>query len=115
MSELIKSKGTRSEELADQQSPHPDMIWISGGTFRMGSEDFYPEERPVHEVAVTGFWMDRYAVTNDQFARFVEVTGYVTVAERALNPDDFPGAPAENLVPGSMVFQKTRGPVDLRN
>jgi formylglycine-generating enzyme len=97
------------------EPPYPDMVWIPGETFRMGSEVFYPEERPVHEVAVTGFWMDRYAVTNELFARFVEATGYVTLAERALNPDDFPGAPAENLVPGSMVFQKTRGPVDLRN
>jgi len=81
--------------------PHPDMIWIPGGTFRMGSEDFYPEERPVHEVAVGGFWMDRDPVTNLQFKRFVEATGYVTVAERAPKPADFPGAPPENLVPGS--------------
>ena len=92
-----------------------DMAWIPGGTFRMGSEEFYPEERPVHEVAVSGFWMDRYAVTNEQFARFVAQTSYVTVAERPLKPEDFPGTPAENLVPGSMVFHKTRGPVDLRN
>lgn len=81
----------------------------------MGSEDFYPEEAPVHEVSVDGFWIDRYPATNEQFARFVEATGYVTVAERELNPADFPGAPAENLVPGSLVFQKTRGPVDLTN
>jgi len=92
-----------------------DMARIPGGTFRMGSEEFYPEERPVHEVAVSGFWMDRYAVTNEQFARFVAQTSYVTVAERPLKPEDFPGTPAENLVPGSMVFHKTRGPVDLRN
>jgi formylglycine-generating enzyme len=92
-----------------------DMVWISGGTFRMGSEEFYPEERPVHEVAVSGFWMDRSAVTNAQFARFVEAAGYVTLAERPLNPEDYPGAPVENLVPGSMLFHKTRGPVDLRN
>ena len=91
------------------------MVWIPGGTFRMGSEDFYPEERPVHDVTVDGFWMDRHAVTNEQFARFVEETGYVTVAERAPKPEDFPGAPPENLVPGSMVFQKRTGPVDLRN
>lgn len=95
--------------------PHPDMIWIPGGTFRMGSENFYPEERPVHEVTVDGFWMDCYLVTNEQFARFVEATGYVTLAERPLNPADFPGAPVENLVPGALVFQKTPGPVDLRN
>ena len=95
--------------------PHPGMVWIPGGTFRMGSENFYPEERPVHDVAVDGFWIDGYEVTNEQFERFVEATGYRTLAERPLNPADFPGAPVENLVPGSMVFQKTTGPVDLRN
>jgi len=94
---------------------HPDMVWIPGGTFRMGSENFYPEERPVHEVTVDSFWMDCYTVTNAQFARFVEATGYVTLAERPLNPADFPGAPPENLVPGSMLFHKTAGAVDLRN
>ena len=101
-----------SEQITPTQAP-PDMQWIPGGTFLMGSEDFYPEEGPVHEVAVDGFWMDRHIVTNEQFARFVEATRYVTVAERALNPADYPGAPAENLVPGALVFHKTRGPVDL--
>ena len=90
--------------------PDPDMLWIPGGTFQMGSEDFYPEEHPIHEVIVDGFWMDRHPVTNAEFARFVEATGYTTVAERPLNPADFPGAPAENLVPGALVFQKARGP-----
>jgi formylglycine-generating enzyme required for sulfatase activity len=91
------------------------MVWIPAGTFRMGSEEFYVEERPVHEVAVSGFWIDRYPVTNEQFARFVAETSYLTLAERPLNPADFPGAPVENLVPGSMVFHRTKGPVDLRN
>ena len=100
---------------SERPSAPPDMIWIPGGTFRMGSANFYPEERPVHDVTVDGFWMDRDEVTNDQFARFVAETGYVTVAERPLKPEDFPGAPPENLVPGSMVFQKRTGPVDLRN
>jgi formylglycine-generating enzyme len=95
--------------------PYPDMVWIPAGTFRMGSEDFYPEESPVHEVTVDGLWMDRYIVSNEQFMRFVAATGYVTLAERPLNPADFPGAPAENLSPGSMTFRKTTGPVDLRN
>ena len=81
----------------------------------MGSNDFYPEERPVHEVTVDGFWMDKYEVTNEEFERFVKETGYVTVAERPLNPKDFPGAPAENLVPGAMVFRKSTGPVDLKD
>jgi formylglycine-generating enzyme len=95
--------------------PHEEMAGIPHGTFRMGSEDFYPEERPVHEVTVGGFWMDRYTVTNEQFGRFVKATGYVTLGERALNPADYPGAPPENLVPGSMLFHKTAGPVDLRD
>ena len=94
---------------------HPGMAWIPSGTFRMGSEDFYPEERPVHEVSVDGFWMDCCEVTNEQFVRFADVTGYKTLAERPLNPVDFPGAPPENLVPGSMLFHKTHGPVDLRD
>src|SRR5882672_3189194 len=96
-------------------APHPGMLWIPGGTFRMGSQDFYPEERPVHEVSVDGFWMDCHEVTNEQFSNFVEATSYKTLAERPLNPADFPGAPAANLVPGSMVFHKTSGPVDLRS
>ena len=93
--------------------PHPDMVWIPGGEFRMGSEAHYPEEAPVHSVEVDGFWMDRYQVTNAQFARFVQKTGYVTVAERPPDPSLYPNAPAENLVPGSLVFQMTEGPVDL--
>jgi formylglycine-generating enzyme required for sulfatase activity len=80
------------------------MVCIPGGTFHMGSMDFYPEERPVRAVTVDAFLMDRYAVTNERFARFVDETGYVTVSERPLDPADFPGAPPENLVPGSMVF-----------
>jgi len=90
------------------------MVWIPGGTFRMGSEEFYVEESPVHEVAVDSFWIDRYQVTNEHFARFVAETGYLTVAKRPLNPADFPGAPVENLVPGSMVFHQTKGPVEPR-
>lgn len=108
-------QATHLQDESPSHPPHPDMIWIPGGTFRMGSEDFYPEESPVHEVSVDGFWMDRHAITNEQFARFVEATGYVTLAERPLNPADFPGAPPENLVPGALVFQKRQGPVDLRN
>jgi formylglycine-generating enzyme len=95
--------------------PHPGMVWIPGGTFSMGSEDFYPEEKPVHQVKVDGFWMDTHEATNEQFAKFVDATGYITLAERPLNPADFPGAPPENLLPGSMLFLKTSGPVDLRN
>jgi formylglycine-generating enzyme len=91
------------------------MTWIPEGTFRMGSDAHYPEEAPARSVSVDGFWIDQFHVTNRQFAEFVEETGYVTVAERPLDPDDFPGAPAENLVPGSLVFTMTPGPVDLRH
>jgi formylglycine-generating enzyme required for sulfatase activity len=88
--------------------------WIEGGTFAMGADGHHAEEGPVRAVTVGGFWIDPHAVTNRDYAAFVHETGYVTVAERPLDPADFPGAPAENLVPGSMVFRPTRGPVDLR-
>jgi sulfatase modifying factor 1 len=96
-------------------APYPDMLWIPGGTFRMGSEDFYPEEKPVHDVTIDGFWMDRFTVTNAQYKRFADETNYVTLAERPLNPADYPGAPLENLVPGALVFKKRQGPVDLKD
>ncbi len=92
-----------------------NMVWIEGGTFRMGSDRFYPEEAPVREAHVDGFWIDRYTVTNAEYSKFVRKTGYVTVAERPLNPADYPGAPPENLVPGALVFHMTPGPVDLRD
>ena len=91
------------------------MVWIPPGAFRMGSERHYPEEAPVHAVEVAGFWIDRFTVTNAEFSGFVADTGYVTVAQRPLNVEDFPDAPSENLLPGSLVFHKTTGPVDLRD
>jgi formylglycine-generating enzyme required for sulfatase activity len=90
-------------------------VWIEGGSFRMGSDEHYPEEAPVHSVIVDGFWMSPTTVTNGQFSAFVDETGYVTVAERPLDPADYPGAPVENLLPGSLVFTMTPGPVDLRH
>lgn len=95
--------------------PREDMVWIPGGTFRMGSDDHYPEEAPAHIVEVSGLWLSRTTVTNAEFAEFVAATGYTSVAERPLDPDEFPGAPPENLVAGSMVFARTDGPVDLRH
>jgi len=92
-----------------------DMVWVPGGSFMMGSDAHYAEEAPARAVEVSGLWLGRTTVTNAQYAGFVEDTGYVTVAERQLDPADFPGAPAENLVPGSMVFTPTSGPVDLRH
>ena len=91
------------------------MTLIAAATFRMGSGAHYAEEAPVHAVSVDGFWIDTAPVTNRRFAAFVADTGYVTVGERPLDPADFPGAPPENLVPGSLVFTGTSGPVDLRH
>ena len=91
--------------------PATDMAWIPGGTFRMGSDRHYPEERPVHEVSVDGFWMDEHQVTVAEFRRFVKATGHVTVAERALDPGEYPDALPELLIPGSLVFRRTRGPL----
>ena len=96
------------------KAPHPGMVWIPGGTFKMGSDKHYPEEAPVHSASVDGFWMDKFQVTNAQFAMFARDTGYVTLAERPPDPELYPDAPAENLVPGSLVFKMTAGPVDLR-
>jgi sulfatase modifying factor 1 len=79
----------------------------------MGSEDHYPEEAPTVDVTVVDFAIDSHPVTNRQFARFVDAARYVTVAERVPAADDYPGAPPEALVPGSMVFVGTAGPVDL--
>lgn len=90
-----------------------DMLWIAGGSFVMGSDHHYPEERPTRRVDVDGFWMDRTPVTNREFARFVAATGYVTFAETPPNAEDYPGAPLENLKAGSMVFQQSAGPVPL--
>jgi formylglycine-generating enzyme len=92
-----------------------DAVEIPAGTFTMGSDRHYPDEAPARTVAVDRFRMARTQVTNAQFAAFADATGYRTVAERPLDPADFPGAPAENLQPGSMVFRRTAGPVDLRH
>ncbi len=91
------------------------MVWIPDGTCLMGSNDFYPEEAPAHSVSVGGFFMDATAITNAQFARFVAATGYVTVAERPLDPDAYPGADPAQLQPGALVFTRPRRPVSLDN
>jgi formylglycine-generating enzyme required for sulfatase activity len=89
------------------------MTFVPGGRFRMGSEDFYPEEQPVRDVDVDGFWMDEHPVTVAAFRRFIKATGYVTKAEQPLDPADYPEADPALLVPGSLVFHPTRGPVSL--
>jgi formylglycine-generating enzyme len=90
-------------------------IWIPGGSFLMGSDKFYREERPVHRKSVGGFWMDQYPITNEQFRQFACATGYVTTAEQFPDPAAFPDALPALLVPGSLVFRKPHGPVDLRD
>ena len=95
--------------------PFEDMAWVPGGTFRMGSDDHYTEEAPAHDATVAGFWMDRHAATNAQFARFIRASNYVTLAERKPDPALYPGAPRERLVPGSSVFVAPRHRVDLRD
>lgn len=106
--------------------PAPEgMVWIPGGEFSMGSKDAPTtlcgladgtrDAEPAHRVYVDGFWMDRTDVTNAQFARFVQATGYVTVAEQNPSANDFPSAPPSELVPGSLVFTPTSHPVPLDN
>jgi formylglycine-generating enzyme required for sulfatase activity len=101
------------------------MVWIAGGEFSMGAADppdmnavgmnATKDSRPIHRVYVDGFFMDKTDVTNAQFARFVRATGYITVAERKPRAEDFPGAPPENLVAGSVVFSPPDRPVPLDN
>ena len=92
-----------------------DLVDLPGGSFRMGSTSFYPEEAPIHTVTVASFAVEHHPVTNAQFAEFVAATGYVTVAEQPIDPALYPGADANDLCPGAMVFRPTPGPVDLRD
>jgi formylglycine-generating enzyme required for sulfatase activity len=115
---VVKDAGSvEATEVRDVPPPGaaPEgMVWVPPGKFSMGS-DYQPfgDARPIHTVELDGFWMDRAPVTNEQFAAFVHATGYVTVAERKPDPKDFPGVPAEKLVPGSLVFTPPRKPVSL--
>ena len=103
----------------------PEMVWIPGGEFSMGAQDppdmndvgmnAMTDARPIHRVYVDGFFMDKTDVTNAQFAEFVKATGYVTIAERKPRAEDFPGAPPENLLAGSVVFSPPDHPVPLDN
>jgi formylglycine-generating enzyme required for sulfatase activity len=105
----------RPETAPAPRRPQPpkNMVWVPGGEFLMGSDRFYPEERPTHWVTVDGFWIDEHPVTVAEFRRFVKATGHVTWAERAPDPGQYPDADPDLLVPGSLVFQSTPGPVDL--
>lgn len=109
---MIETKEAKNETTAIDPG---SMIYIPGGKFLMGSDKFYPEEKPVHEVTVDGFSMDKLEVTNTDYKKFVDDTGYITVAERPLRPEEYPGAEPELRVPGALVFQKSNAPVDLRS
>ena len=111
---------------AEPPGPAPEgMVWVPGGEFSMGGRDPRGQDhgghdgmndaRPVHRVHVDGFWLDRTEVTNRQFERFVRATGYVTIAEQPPRAEDFPGAPPENLVAGSVVFTPPEHEVPLDN
>ncbi len=95
--------------------PPKDMVRVPGGVFTMGSDAFYPEERPAHRVEVDAFWMDEHLVTVAEFRRFVKATGYVTRAEQPLDAADYPDADPDLLVPGSLVFDPPDHAVDLRD
>lgn len=104
-----------TETLPPESALAAGLAWIPAQTAVVGANNGYPEEGPAKEVTVDGFWMHKHQVTNAQFAEFIEATGYVTVAERPLRAADYPGAPPENLRPGSMVFRRTAGRVDLKH
>jgi sulfatase modifying factor 1 len=107
--------GAAKADCATDTARREPMIWVPGGTFLMGSNDFYPEERPVRRESVNGFWLDSRPVTNAAFRQFVDATGYVTFSERPPAPASYPDADPSLLVPGSLVFRKPGGPVNLRD
>lgn len=114
----VREERERAEKNAPGVAPD-GMVWVPGGTYMRGSRDLSPvhrqkygEEFPAHLVEVDGFYMDATEVTNAQFAKFVEATGYKTLAEKGLNPADFPQARPQDLQGGSNVFKKTDGKID---
>ena len=109
------SNVSKVDREASATPPHDGMAWIRGGTFRMGSDKYYQEEAPVHRVTVDGFWTDTQPVTNAEFRRFVEATGYVTFAEVPPDPQDYPDVQPHMLKAGSLVFVPPPGRVALRN
>jgi formylglycine-generating enzyme required for sulfatase activity len=96
-----------SQAPAEAEAAKKGMVWIPGGMFAMGSERHYPEEAPVREVTVGGFWMDEHPVTNLEFLRFVKATGHVTSAEQAPDPAQYPGRSPTCSSPGR---SPSRGP-----
>jgi formylglycine-generating enzyme required for sulfatase activity len=108
-------ENTVAGSASDVRPSRDGMVWIAGGSFAMGSNAHYPEEAPVHQAHVGGFWIDRTTVTNALFERFVSETGHVTAAERPVDPALFPGVDPALLVPSSVVFRKPHGRVDMSN
>jgi len=104
--EAVPSRATaiKNANIAQQGKDTVKMVYIKGGTFQMGSSNF-TDAKPIHEVTLSPFYMDEHEVTNNQYAAFVEATGYITVAERPLDPKDFPNVDPKVLVPGSAVFK----------
>jgi len=114
----IEAEQPAAPHVNDREPPSaaPEgMVWVPGGAFWMGSDDGQPDESPPHLVTVAGFWMDATEVTNAEFDRFVKATGFVTLAEKKPEAKDYPGAPPENLVAGSVVFRPPPGEVPLDN
>ena len=107
-----KGDATASTNPGVSQNAPAGMVWIPGGRFWMGTNHM-DDAQPVHQVEVKGFWIDRTDVTNEEFVRFVKVTGYVTIAERPLDPKEFPNLAPEDLAPGSVVFTPPASPVSL--
>ncbi|WP_199139818.1 formylglycine-generating enzyme family protein [Pedobacter sp. ASV12] len=103
--ESCTSQPAQNSHHSPKEKSLTKMVWIKGGEFAMGTDDpSFADAQPIHRVKVNGFWMDEHEVTNAEFERFVKATGYQTVAERTLDPKDFPGVDPKALVPGSAVF-----------
>jgi formylglycine-generating enzyme len=115
MTKLDAIAPRRLKSPASEISCHANMVWIPGGTFRMGSDRHYADEAPVHRVTVDGFWVDCVPVTNREFRNFVGATGYVTVAETAPDPNDYPGALPKMLKAGSLIFNPPKHVADMHN
>jgi sulfatase modifying factor 1 len=111
----VLPKHLRTNALGNDMTWTNGMVWVPPGKFPMGAADGQPDEQPVQQVSVDGFWMDATEVTNEQFEKFVRATKYVTVAERKPDAKDFPGASPEMLVPGSVCFNPPREAVPLDN
>lgn len=105
---LGKSSSSQTQNSVNHSCPQ-DMVWIRGGSFKIGDDEHYIEEQSAKDVRVDGFCMDQHEITNGQFAEFVKETGYITVAERPLSAAEFPQLSEEQRAPGSLVFVQPSG------